>query len=352
MLIFVLGLVAVLCAGLTARGKNEFFEDYLCPKNTTTINAIFSVLIFLSHSAQYVSLKGDLDAPYFEMRAWLGQIVVVTYLFFSGFGIMESIKKKGRSYVKAMPTQRFFRLWYQFALMMVMYIVLGFVIGREMDPINTLLAFTGYTSLGNSNWYMLATFLMYIFIYLSFMVSGKYKWLGVTLTTLLTMGYIAAMVETEFLELRFYDTIFCFPLGMLYSSVKPRIDKLVMKNDVVWSAVAVALVAALMYCAQNRFDTINHRLGLYALAPLVIVVMMMKLNISSSILDWFGRHIFSFFMLQRIPMLLLRYLGLNKEPYFFIIACFFATVLLATAFDALIEKIDPIIFRKKRKSQI
>ena len=122
MLIFIILLIGILCAGIKVGGKNEFYEDYLSPKNTTMINAIFSVLIFLSHAVQYVSLKGSLDAPYFEMRSWLGQMVVVTYLFFSGYGIMESIKKKGRSYVRGIPVRRFFKLWYQFALMLVMYL--------------------------------------------------------------------------------------------------------------------------------------------------------------------------------------------------------------------------------------
>jgi len=351
LLIFVIILIGILCAGLKARGKNEFYEDYLCPKNTTTINAIFSVLIILSHAVQYVKLNGPLDQPYFEMRSWLGQLVVVTYLFFSGFGIMESIKKKGRSYVKGMPTQRFLRLWYQFALMIGMYIVLNLVMGRELDLANTLWAFTGYTSLGNSNWYMLATFLMYIFVYVAFMVSGKFKWLGVLLTTALTVGYIGLMINTEFLETRYYDTIFCFPLGMIYSVVKPKIDKLLMKNDVIWTTAMVVMVAALMYCSRHRFDTIYYRMAFYAIAPVMVSVMMMKVNISSSILDWFGRHIFSFFMLQRIPMLFLRHLGFTKEPYLFIIASFFATILLATLFDAMIEKIDPILFRKKNKTK-
>ncbi|MBQ3084255.1 MAG: acyltransferase family protein [Clostridia bacterium] len=350
MLIFVIILIGILCAGMKLCGKNEFYEDYLCQKNTTTVNAIFSVLIFLSHAAQYVSLNGSLDQPYLEMRTWLGQLVVVTYLFFSGFGIMESIKKKGRSYVKGMPVNRLLKLWYQFALMLVLFIIVAFIIGRKMNLPDTLLAFTGYTSLGNSNWYLLVTFLMYIFIYLAFMVSGKHRWLGLTLTCLLTLGYVALMIKTEHLPLRFYDTVLCFPLGMVYSAAKPYLDRLLMKNDVVWTASLAAIFTVFMYFSQNRADSVYHRMAFLATAPLLIAVLMMKLNISSSILDWFGRHIFSFFMLQRIPMLLLKHFGFAKEPYFFMVLCFVGTVLLATAFDAMIEKLDPILFRKKKKA--
>ena len=106
MLVFVFTLIVLICSGLSVAKKNEFYSDYCSPKNTNTINAIFSILIFLSHAVTYVKLDGVLDAPYFEFRSFLGQLVVVTYLFFSGFGIMESIKKKGTPYVKAMPKKQ------------------------------------------------------------------------------------------------------------------------------------------------------------------------------------------------------------------------------------------------------
>ena len=46
MLIVVIILIAIMCAGMTVKGKNEFFEDYCSHKNTNTVNAIFSILIF------------------------------------------------------------------------------------------------------------------------------------------------------------------------------------------------------------------------------------------------------------------------------------------------------------------
>ena len=97
MIIFVLILVAIICSGLTVSKKGEFFADYMSPKNTNTINAIFSVLIFISHATNYIgnaNMTSALDEPYVSLKVFLHQLVVVTYLFFSGFGIMESIKKK------------------------------------------------------------------------------------------------------------------------------------------------------------------------------------------------------------------------------------------------------------------
>ncbi len=347
MLIYIIILLILVVGGITAKGKNEFFADYLCPKNTSTVNAIFSVLIFFSHGVQYVTLKGALNAPYYDMRSFLGQIVVVTYLFFSGYGIMESITKKGKPYVKSMPWNRLFGLWYQFALVVLLFIGTNLVLGKSMTLKKTVLAFTGITSVGNSNWYMFATFVLYIFVFLAFTVSGKRRGLGVAILSLLTIGYVVVLNETEWLLPCFYNTILCFPLGMAYSLAKPKVDGLLMKNDGVWLTAFVATVTAFLYCSQNRIGNRGMELAFYLLASLLVVLFMMKVQIRSTVLDWFGSHIFSFFILQRIPMIVLKELGFAGKPHLFLVVSFFGTVLLATLFDMLIAKINPLLFKKK-----
>ena len=85
---------------------------------------------------------------------------------------MESITKKGKAYVKAMPWNRFFGLWYQFALVVILYVLTNLAVGKSMTLKNVLLAFTGVTSVGNSNWYLFATFVLYAIVYLAFMLAG------------------------------------------------------------------------------------------------------------------------------------------------------------------------------------
>ena len=225
MLVFVLVLAFLICSGLTVAKKDEFHKEYCSPQNTNTINAIFSVLIFLSHAVTYVELNGVLDLPYFEFKGFHGQLVVVTYLFFSGFGIMESIKKKGVSYVKAMPINRFFKLWYHFAIVILLYTVVSVgIAGKEYSLSRWLLSFTGFKSIGNSNWYMFVTFVLYIFVIASFLLFKKSKKLGVLCVGVLCAGYVL-IAKMSGLGTVFYNTALCFPLGMLFSMLKPYIDK-------------------------------------------------------------------------------------------------------------------------------
>lgn len=348
MLVYIFILIAIICSGLTAAKKNEFFKDYCSPKNTATINGIFSVLIFLSHSVQYVKLDGVLDAPYFDLRSFLGQLVVVTYLFYSGYGIMESARKKGTAYIKAMPKNRLFKLWYHFAIVVILYIITAFITGRKLDLLKTVFAFTGATSVGNSNWYMFVTFAMYIIIIVAFLIFKKSNRLALIGVFVLT-GVFAYAEYKLGLASRFYNTIFCFPAGMLFSELKPYIDKALMKNDIAWYTGFTLIGGLFVFFSHNRADSVIHHSVFAILGALLVTVAFMKINVSSSILDWFGEHIFSFFILQRIPMALLKFAGVNKIPVAFIILSFFSTVLLAMLFDTAMDKLDGRIFGRSKR---
>ncbi len=351
MLLLIIVLIAIICSGLTIKGKNEFYEDYCSPKNTATANAVFSILIFLRHAIAYLEIgNGALDTSYTTIDRFLSQTVVVTYLFYSGYGIMESIKKKGHSYIKRMPVDRFFKLWYHFAIIMVLFIIVSFISNRTYSLEHYLLSFTGYTSIGNSNWYMFVTFALYIIVFIAFMIFRKSKILSVALVFILTFAFVIFEINVLDLPVRFYDTIFCFPLGMLFSMLKPYIDKIVMKNDIIWLVAILGTFVVCMYGSQNRSENVLYRILFMCTAPVVITLLMMKLQVRSSVLDWFGNHIFSFFMLQRIPMLHLQHFNLDNEPYLFMGISFFATVLISTMFDECIGKLDKIIFKKKTKT--
>lgn len=352
MIFFIIILIALMVGGMTATKKGEFFEDYCSPQNTGTINGIFSVLIFLRHVGSYVSLDGIWNEAFFSFDNYIAQLVVATYLFYSGFGIMESYKKKGTPYIKAMPFHRLFKTWYHFAIVMVMYAVVSIGIrGLEYSPKEIILAFTGYTTLGNSNWYMFVTFALYIIVIIALLIFRKSKLLGVAGVLVLT-GLFAYWEFKIGLGSRWYNTIMCFPAGMIFSLCKPYVDKLLMKNDVIWYGTFLSLFVAFGYFSQNRNDSlINYNLFAIFFA-LTITAMMMKVQIRSTVLDWFSQHIFSFFILQRIPMLVLRHYGYAKEPYFYIIMSFFLTIVMSVFFDAAMDKLDSIIFKPRKKKEL
>ena len=70
----------------------------------------------------------------------------------------------------------------------------------------------------------------------------------------------------------------------------------------------------------------------------------MKVRIYNMILEWFGMHVFSIYILQRLPMILLDRTGLiDSHKYLCLIAVFALTIPLAIAFE---KATDAVLNRK------
>lgn len=75
--------------------SDEFNSDYMSKDTTGAINGIFVLLVFMCHISGYMQLGSPSDKIWLDLKSWLGQLVVVTFLFYSGYGMMCSIIKKG-----------------------------------------------------------------------------------------------------------------------------------------------------------------------------------------------------------------------------------------------------------------
>ncbi|MGM0123873.1 hypothetical protein IGI37_001247 [Enterococcus sp. AZ194] len=328
--------MALFISGIRFAAKDEFHSDYMSKKQTTTINGIFVFLVLLSHATQYLNLSTPNSALYLQLRAFLGQGVVVTFLFYSGFGIMTSIQKKGTQYVKGIPI-KIFKLLLQFDVVVILFILVNLFTEYSMLLKTTLLAFTSWTSLRNSNWYITSMLILLLFTFFAFSIARKYTVIGVILTTLFTIAIVYFFMKINRPGYT-YNTMICFPFGMFFAYIKPMFDKLV-KNDLVYIIVCLITFTIAAYSKVH----ISNGIEMYSLFMMFLafsfVVFTKKIKIESPLLDWLGSHVFSIYILQRIPMILLSYYGVNRHYFIFTMLSFFMTLILALLFDQYVMKL-------------
>ena len=190
-------------------------SDYMEKEKTTSIKGIFVLLIFLSHIAQYATFNGKIDSIYIIIKKHLDQLIVTMFLFYSGYGIMESIKRKGIDYIKGLPKKRILKVLFEFDVAVVIFFILGTILGERFGKLQILLSLVGWDSLGNSNWFIFAILIIYICTYLSFMVFNKKYIGGAILITIFSVGYIYVM--KHFKQFYWFNTILCYPLGIWFS---------------------------------------------------------------------------------------------------------------------------------------
>ncbi len=282
--------------------SGEFYKDYSSIDQTRAINGICIMLILLSHTFAKVSSSDIFDEIYIPMRTFLGQFVVVPILFYSGYGIMESLSKKG-SYLKNFPTKRFLNLAVRFAIITIVYIIMHLCLGSKYSPLYMLLSFTGITSIGNGGWYMLSTFVFYISVILCFNIFKKNKVIAVIAVNLCLVTLMVAEIMMGF-PTYYYSTTIFLGVGMVYSLLKGQFDKIVMKNNFIWCMVFLIGIAGFIF-AKKYMDVSPLFYPIWSgFGMLMILCFTMKVKIQNAALIWLGQTIFFNFTLQGIPQII------------------------------------------------
>lgn len=223
--------------------SGEFNSDYMSKDTTGAINGIFVLLVFMCHISGYMKLGGSSDTIWLDLKSWLGQLVVVTFLFYSGYGMMCSIMKKGTPYVKGIFRRRFLSLFAHFDIAVLLFLLMNLALGIKTKTRTTLLAFTTWESIGNSNWYITAVLCLYLILIVSFLIFRKHRLPGLIAMTVLTCGLAFALIKVG-KPAWYYNTLILFPLGMWYAYLKKYIDKFVMKNNYIYMLCITVAVAA------------------------------------------------------------------------------------------------------------
>ena len=231
--------VIIILLGMHIR-KNEN-SNFMSPGQTVAINGAFVLFVFLRHFRQYISYD-ESDLIFQAVDNWLGQLIVVTFLFYSGYGIMYSLKTK-ENYVGTFP-KRIIKILILFDLAVIGYIIVNQIFELGYPAEDYLLAFVGWRTVGNSTWYIVAILSMYLITYLSALICKKRYFLIVVLTVLGSGAYTILMWLGG-KGSHWYDTIFCYSAGLLYCLCYDRIKVLIDKSKIL---LVLNMIVPLLVC--------------------------------------------------------------------------------------------------------
>lgn len=343
-----IGALFIFLYGAKFADNNGFHRDYLGKDSTTAINGIFVMLVFMAHVGNYIKFT-QVDQTWLQFKYFLSQLIVVTFLFYSGYGMMCSFMKKGQPYIKGLFKNRFLSLLLHFDLAVVLFLITNWIVGNHVTLKAFLIALTTWKGIGNSNWYITAILCLYIIMIVSFLIFGKFG--KNKIPALLAMSFLTVALMYVFVKLRrpayCYNTLPLFPMGMWYAAFKEKIDKIVMKNNMIY--LAFLLLSVLTFAVGQKFKGRGlHMYELWACGfMLVILLLSMKLKLGNDIINTLGKHVFSIYILQRIPMMIFFKLGFNKNNLIFFALTFVSTIIIAFAFDKVMAKIDTVLFKSK-----
>lgn len=299
----VLYVVAIALLAQQGMKLKSFNENYLSKDGTDAVRGIFILLIFASHFIQYVDSPTALpDILYQNLRIALGQAVVTCFLFYSGYGVALSAKRKGDCYTRSMPRRRILPTLLVYDCSLLLYLILQLWRGRTISLEKLFFAAIAWNGIGNSDWYIFAILGLYLVTWL--VLRGReLDSVTVGRISVATLAFMLALLCAG-KGAYWYNTLLCYPLGMWFFLYKDRIDAFMSKPSRYWP-VAILTVAAFVLAHKAW----NRSLFFYVLTMLLftlcVVLFTMKVQLRSPALMYCGRHLQGLYLLQRIPFIFL-----------------------------------------------
>lgn len=337
-----------------ARNDN-YIADYMSIDKTMAIKGIFILLVFFSHFNSYVDFTSATDIAYYNVYKQIGQRMVTLFMFYSGYGVMEAISKKKMSYIHKIPVTRVVGTLFRFDIAVLCYIILNIIINKGTSQITArrvILSLIGWESIGNSNWYIFAILVCYVATFIGFEIfRDKMKYIPSAVTvTVIILAYVALLHFKELNATRFYNTVLCYPLGIFYSMYRDKFEKLIAKSSTLWAVLFVGSVIA----AKVTYDHRSDRFFVYEISMFffvaAVVLFTMQFSLNNKILRFCGQHLFGIYIMQRIPMIVFKKLGLaDFNIYVYFIVCLAATILIAYLFEKYVGKLWSLISKPKPK---
>lgn len=310
-------------------------EDYISIQQTNAIKGIFIWLVFMGHIMPYITKIMPFDL--FVDKAATGvvnilqQLSVVPFLFYSGYGVMNSIKNKGKGYVDSIPRKRLLNTMINYGVAVVFFIILNVVLSIPMNFKQVLLSFLSWESVGNSNWYIFTICVCYFTSFISYKLFGYSER---SLLAIFSILFVFAIVIARFKGSWWYDTCLAYGAGCLFSFYKDKVEKVISSNYLMYSilgggAFVTSYVIMLKAPVANSLIFMNICSICFSL---FMVIITMRFQLKSKVLEWSGKNLFPLYIYQRIPMILFSVIGggclVSDFKYVYVVICAIVSIII------------------------
>ncbi len=364
--IFAIAICLLLAGPTHLRYKLPTDGSYMSHDRTMTINGFFMVLIILKHIAEPTGYTPEgVDAVFRSVVIGpMDQFIVATFFFYSGYGIMSSICRKGDAYVHDLIKLRFTKMYFNYAVALLIMVGIGCTYRYTPDAA-AVHFLKGVVSPGGC-WFIFNTLVLYLFTWVSFrLVTPGRPWLALGLLAVLTLAY--CLVLQPYRPLYELTTELCFPAGAAYLLLRPRIDAAMSRMPgpvMAWGAAGILAAVGMQKVTVGIAWHSVHIFGLDSYAEYMQIVVKQALAVLFALgVTWLfagvswrkvpraftwlgGTAVFSAYVFQFVPFRILCHLGWNEysQPLY-VIAAFLGVLLVAWLGHAILSRLDALIWK-------
>lgn len=336
--------------------------DYMHIDRTRFINGVFIVLVLISHI--YISLNGAGNQLcssdiFFEKHIVrkIGQLMVVPFFFFSGYGIMYSFDRKPN--YSTSIAKRFICLLLNFNIAIILYIGLNICMDKSFISNFNLGAYfktvIAWENCGNQNWFIFAIFSLYSFCVISFNLFKNKRHLIKPAIVLFTLVYIYILGHHK--SYVWIDTVLCFPAGMYLYCHRQKLDNILQNIKFPKWILGISFILfsqaaryfALQFRADNQLDFLpalgTNIVSIIFACGVLLLFSCVKWQKKPTFLIWMGGEgLFPIYIIHMLPIILLNNYKLNTiSPNTYIFLIIAITLFLSLLMSKVFNKVSCLI---------
>ena len=240
MVLIVPALVILSLIGIRFQKNNPTDNTYLSKNTTNCIRGFFIILIvaagFLNiipasslnafdQPLKIVALGGTVPGTTLK----LGGLLFVPFFFYSGFGIFETFKNKGKEYARKIPLQQILRHYLSYFVAWVLFAIAALALKSNYSIGDYLLSAIGFTQIGNENWFVFVMIIMYLCSFIAIRIADKKT--AVIINIILGLFFLFLLIRFD-VPTFCWNTTFAYMFGVVFSYFKERIEKWLFKNKI------------------------------------------------------------------------------------------------------------------------
>ncbi len=272
-------------------------ENYLSKEQTNALKGIASCMVLICHLQANVDLfKSSIIGTVFSS---FGYLAVSIFFFISGFGLYEQLKKAPdkKAYIQKFPHHRILPFYFLYGAVVLIYLVRDILVKQSVNFALVLKSFFFGGTIVDYGWYFQVQLLLYIAFFIVFTLMKKHQ---IKAITLLLLIYCAICVLLK-IPTTWYQSVFCFSLGLLCSFCKDRLFSIKLNIPLLTTFFFMLFIITLLF-GNKRILPEFLRMVIKIISSLsfvaTITLLMRFLNIANTFTTVLGKYSFEIYILQ------------------------------------------------------
>ena len=318
---------------------------------SSSLKGIFACMVLLCHLHARVSLfSSNILGTLFSA---FGYLAVSGFFFLSGYGLQESLTSK-TNYIKYFPKKKIFPFFLVCSFTILIYLFRDILVGQNIHIISLLQSFLFGKTIVDNGWYLQTILLFYIIFYLfnKFINMSKINRVASNIILIFVFASYSLFCFIFKMSTTWYEASLCFPLGILYSQNKEKINLFVFKRKhtvVLFVFIFVGFILTL-FLGNKQILIMPIRTSIKMISSLFFcvlsIILALTINIKNVVTSFLGKISLEIYLLQGIFLNLFKkqFIIENDILYIFIVLTF--TILFSLLFHPLYKRINKFTISK------